>query len=184
MFFGSSETTKAPQDRSVERRAMVAEVIRVCEACFPSISIRLVDNVKVVNAQASQIRGALLIDLFGGLAFHPTVGRDALAFTLVHEAGHHFGRGPRIAPNVDMACDCAADRWAIAEGIPRLAKQNFSLDILAALTQLQAAAARFSEATGQPLPNCWCWDWGRRRQVLKAGKRIKPISSCAFVNNL
>jgi hypothetical protein len=182
MFFGSNQTKIVPQDRSGARHAMLTEVIQLCEVCFPSVSIRLIEGARAVNAQASRINGLRLVDLFGGLAFHPTVGRDALAFTLLHEIGHHRGRGPRIAPHSDLACDCAADRWAILEGAPKLARRNFSLNISVALTQLQRATAHLSVALDAPIPNCWCLDWDRRKKVLTGRKIVAPTSTCAFAD--
>lgn len=183
MFFDSPGLARGPQDRSEKRRALVNQVIGVCRDCFSSISIRLLEDVAVINAQASQIRGVALVDLFGGLAFHPAVGTDALAFSLLHEIGHHLGNGPRIAPNNDMACDCAADGWAIVEGLPRLAERNLLVNIPVALAQIQEAT-RLLTVTPEGLSsrNCWSSDWNRRRQVL-IDRGITSISRCTLTGS-
>ena len=84
-----------------------------------------------------------------------------------------------MAPNNNMACDCAADRWAIVEGIPTLARRNFSLSISAALTQLQKATAHLRAERSSSTSNCWCFDWNKRKGVLLSGATATVNSSCA-----
>lgn len=48
-----------------------------------------------VNAYASQSGKAWKVAMFGGLARHETITRDAMALVLCHEIGHHIGGAPK-----------------------------------------------------------------------------------------
>src|SRR6266436_7855491 len=98
MLFGASIASSTAQDRSSERWNFLKATIDAFQSCFPPITIRLLDHVAAVNAQASRFRGEAFVDIFGGFAFHPEVGADAFKFMLLHEIGHHLGAGPRITP--------------------------------------------------------------------------------------
>lgn len=48
-----------------------------------------------VNAYASQSGKAWKVAMFGGLARHETITKDAMALVVCHEIGHHIGGAPR-----------------------------------------------------------------------------------------
>lgn len=58
-----------------------------------------------VNAYARQSGGKWYISMFGGLARHQTITKDAFTLVACHEIGHHLGGAPRIGR-----------RWASNEG--------------------------------------------------------------------
>ena len=122
MLLGATSYLLESQDRSCARLALVNNTIKSVQACFPSVTIHLRDNISAVNAQAYRIAGERMVDLFGGLAFHPAIGPEALAFSLMHEVGHHLACGARMTPGSPLACDCAADRWAVLKGLPVLVR--------------------------------------------------------------
>ncbi len=182
MLFGASVTSSAIQDRSSERWALLRTTIEVVQSCFPSIVLRLLDHVPAVNAQASRFNGEACVDIFGGFAFHPEVGADALKFTLLHEIGHHFGGGPRMSAGSKLACDCAADSWAILQGLALLAERDVAVDVELAMSQLEKALSPSVDsirANQFQNENCWCWDWPRRKHHLSTGK--VPALQCCFM---
>jgi hypothetical protein len=179
MLLGATTETGVSQDRSCERRALLSNIIESIQSAFPSITIRLLNHVPAVNAQASCSGDERLVDIFGGLAFHPAVGADALYFSLLHEIGHHLGSGARMTPGCPLACDCAADRWAILQGLPEIAKNNTEVNAGLAMTQLEKAlpCPEPIETFRMRNENCWCWDWSRRKQHLSAGD-VPAVQTC------
>jgi len=57
-----------------------------------------------VNANATQNNRRWIVNLFGGLARHPSITVDGFALILCHEIGHHLGGAPKIS------------KWASSEG--------------------------------------------------------------------
>lgn len=49
-----------------------------------------------VNADASQQGKTWLINMYGGLARHPTINVEGFALVICHEGGHHLGGAPKI----------------------------------------------------------------------------------------
>jgi hypothetical protein len=179
MLLGATNCHLDLQDRSCARQALVNNTIESVQACFPSITIRLLDNVSAINAQASRITCERTVDLFAGLAFHPAIGAEALTFSLLHEVGHHLGCGARMTPASPLACDCAADRWAILEGLPALARINGNLDVGLAMAQLEnALPPRHESVEGSNPCDCWLWDWARRTTLYLTMAEIPAIERC------
>ena len=171
MFLDSVAPNVARQDRSRQRQALLDEAVSIFARCFPSVRYRVLGSVNVVNAQASVAPTQRLVDLFGGLAFHRSIGHDGLVWTLLHETGHHLGRGSRL-PWADMACECSADRWALTEGRKRLQTEGVAFDLFAALRQIELAA-RPGHAGRGAKPNataCGSMNWRKRKQALVEGK--------------
>ncbi len=180
MLLGGATATSVSQDRSCARWALLGRTIKFFESCFPSITIRLLDHVSAVNAQASRSDGERIVDIFGGLAFHPAVGPDALTFSLLHEIGHHLGCGARMTPGSPLACDCAADHWAILQGLPAVARNDIEVNVSLAMNELEKALPLRLDSI-EPFRlrnrNCWCWDWPRRKHYLSTGE-VPAVQSC------
>jgi hypothetical protein len=182
MLFGANIASSTAEDRSIERRNFLKTTIEAFQSCFPSVTIRLLEQVAAVNAQASCFGGEAIVDVFGGFAFHPEVGADAFKFMLLHEMGHHLGAGPRMTPGSKLACDCAADSWAILEGLASIARHNVELDVALAIKQLEKAlygSLNSLEATQFRDEKCWCFDWPRRKHLLCAAD-IPTIEHCSM----
>ena len=180
MLLGPSTTAAVSQDRSCAREALLTRTIENFSSCFPSITIRVLDYVSAVNAQASRSNGERIVDIFGGLAYHPALGVDALSFSLLHEIGHHLGEGARLTPGSRLACECAADRWVILDGLPTAARNNMDLDINHAMSQLERAIPTIQDANDASVSRnetCWCWDWVRRKYHLSSGD-VPDVSTC------
>src|SRR3954469_19520387 len=115
MIFDRPQQPMELQDRSVQRHSSVSRLLAIFQSSFSSVHYRLLESISAVNAQASFSNGRPLVDIFGGLAFHPAIRHDGLVFTLLHETGHHLSRGCKL-PWAAMACECAADGWATSDG--------------------------------------------------------------------
>ena len=140
MIFEQTQSILKRQDRTAQRLALVANVVDAFRKTFPSLTFRVLDRVTAVNAQASILDDVRFVDLWGGFAYHPAIGKDALVFTLLHETGHHFSKGCRSPWMPEIACDCAADFWAIKDGRAILRKNGCKFDLQSALRQIEVAA--------------------------------------------
>ena len=170
MIFEQPQCMFEKQDRSSPRRRLVAGLARVFRQTFPMLEFRILDRITAINAQASVCGGLRSVDVFGGLAFHPLVDRDALVFIYLHEAGHHLSGGCRHPCNAQIACDCAADSWAVTEGRSKLARNDCDFAMAAALTQLEVAAKLGERSrSGRDRGSCAYSHWRRRKKNLLAG---------------
>ncbi len=60
-----------------------------------------------VNANATRL-GGWMVNMYGGLARHPSITSDGFALVLCHEIGHHLGGAPKVRN--------LFNRWASNEG--------------------------------------------------------------------
>jgi hypothetical protein len=174
MIFDQPQQPIGQQDRSAQRLSSSAKLIAIFESTFSSVQYRILEQVSVVNAQASFSNGAHLVDIFGGLAFHPMIRHDGLVFTLLHETGHHLSDGCKLVkdcklPWAQLACECAADRWAITDGRNALWSNGVGFRLETALEQIEQAAA--PEAPKMPSKvaaqtGCWSMNWQKRKRTL------------------
>ena len=124
--------------RSDDRLSDIDTIFSEVTAAFPNIEYELDADSRTANAQAYVRVNARVVRLYGGLAFHPAIGIDALVFTLLHETGHHFAPGRRFANDPMLACDCSADQWAVTSGsetLQRISRRR--LNIAKALDDLE-----------------------------------------------
>lgn len=149
------------------RQALVSSLLEDFEKTFPTIEFTLVSEFGFLNAQALLLGSRRHVRLYGGLAFHKRLGKDVLAFALLHEAGHHLAPGCRLSLNPWLACECVSDLWAVNDGAAALRKQTgYSVNVLKAVEELD-------QVIGQPAePNhphaCWAFSWRRRKaSILK-----------------
>lgn len=179
MIFEQPRCNIENQDRSRGRRELIASLARAFRLTFPSLRFRVFDRIAAVNAQASVRDGRRSVDFFGGLAFHPAIDRDGLVFVYLHEAGHHLSKGCRHPCNPQIACDCAADCWAVTEGRAKLATSNCNFAVPAALTQLELAANLDGRSCSkQDSRHCGYSNWAKRKQNLL--KRLYIPQQCAL----
>jgi hypothetical protein len=167
MIFEQTRNTLENQDRSAGRRALVKKIIGIFQTNFPDLNFRILERVTAVNAQASILNNVRSVDLFGGFAYHPEIGHDALVFILLHETGHHLSPGCRLPWMQMLACDCAADFWAVTEGKAKLQKSNCRFAIEPALRQIETAAnLKSSAAKRVGRSRCSFLNWTRRKRRL------------------
>jgi hypothetical protein len=182
MVFEEARLPPDLQDRSSRRRAILEPVFRAARAAFRSIEFGIFDNISAINAQACISNGVRRVNVCGGLAYHPAIRHDALAFVLLHETGHHLSSACRMRWFPELACDCAADHWAITEGRRILKKFGCSFVLRNALEQIGVATAAVGNDDDAPSQNSHCssLNWSeRKRQII--GGAIKPRRKCMVV---
>jgi hypothetical protein len=177
MIFDQPQQPVEVQDRSAPRLSSLTKLIAIFEASFSSVHYRILESISAVNAQASFANGRHLVDIFGGLAFHPAIRHDGLVFTLLHETGHHLSAGCRL-PWAPLACECAADRWAATDGRQALAANGGNFRLEAALEQIeQATEPQAGKIRSRTPTNCWSMNWPKRKQALLDG-RAMVLQTC------
>lgn len=90
-------------------------VIDKVEAIYAPIVSNLGGKLKInrkwddatVNANATRL-GGWIVNMYGGLARHPSITEDGFALVLCHEIGHHLGGAPKVG--------MILNRWASNEG--------------------------------------------------------------------
>jgi hypothetical protein len=184
MIFEQPQCLIENQDRSSGRKALIVGLAHTFRMTFPVLKFRIFGKIAAINAQASVRNGVRSVDFFGGLAFHPAVDRDALVFIYLHEAGHHLSRGCRHPCNAQIACDCAADSWAVTEGAAKLARNNCEFVLPVALAELEVAANLVERpcskrALGRCAVSCWP---KRKKNLLRAIPTPKQCALGCFHN--
>ncbi len=96
-----------------EFNEVIAKFIALYEADFTARGAVLkVNNLwtnETVNASAEQTGNTWMINMYGGLARHEAITRDAFALVICHEGGHHLGGAPKYK-------GWFGDDWASNEG--------------------------------------------------------------------
>jgi hypothetical protein len=171
---------------SPNRGCMLERLALEFRNAFPGIEYEIDTQTRVVNAQAFCLGGARIVRLYGGLAYHPLVNEDALIFTLLHETGHHRAQGHRFAGNPSLACDCFADRWALAEGAGTLLhRSGRAMKFANAIDSLDELMMSINGSSEPPLgrsqqPTCWAGLWALRRSQLSCCSVLEPTGPCYF----
>jgi hypothetical protein len=174
MIFDQPQRVRGQQDRSADRIAQVSRLVSVFETSFPSVHYRVLDSVTAINAQASFANGACLVDIFGGLAFHPAIRHDGLVFMLLHETGHHMSTGCKL-PWAHLACECSADKWATADGRKALQEKGEKFLLEAALQEIEdAVGSQLQDAAPVIKISCWAMNWQKRKRTLLVGQTTIP----------
>ena len=122
MLFTSNSLELSDHRNCDERKELLQAIILDFAKAFPDLKFEIQADSRTINAQAIFRANIRIVRLYGGLAFHPLIGSDVLAFTLLHEVGHHLSSGGRLAFCKNVGCECAADRWAVTNGVSRLKK--------------------------------------------------------------
>jgi hypothetical protein len=154
---------------SPERQDLVGSLLDDFRHTFPTIEFSLIAEFRFLNAQALLLGSRRQVRLYGGLAFHIRLGRDALAFALLHETGHHLAIGSRLNWNPWLACECVSDLWAVNEGAAALREQTgYLVNIAKAIEELDQTIGRPSQPN--PSHDCWALSWiDRKTSILKRG---------------
>jgi hypothetical protein len=175
-----------------ERKGLLHAIILDFATAFPDIKFEIQAHSRTINAQAI-FRGSMrLVRLYGGLAFHPVVGSDVLVFALLHEVGHHLSSGGRLAFCNDLGCECAADRWAVTNGVSRLKKRTRrafhmekaigGLDALNAEKLNPQSAETTDPSRDDDLTVCWALNW-RKRKLHLAGAIPMPVIRRCYLSD-
>jgi hypothetical protein len=165
MLMSSLGKVGTPQDHSRDRCALLNRLFEITAEIFPNIELRIQEANPSFHAQAFVLGGRRIVTLLGGLAFNGRLQKDGLLFAILHEIGHHVAPGPRITPTDPLCCDCAADRWAIAEGRRLFSSRGMTLDIRSALNEIESALSALTPAYDLESERL-CFDWARRKAAL------------------
>ena len=124
LFSEQRSAAKLQRDSSGQRRSLLSDLVASFNSAFPAIQYQVFTELDLLNGQALVLGLDRIVRLYGGLALHPSVSRDGLAFALLHETGHHLAAGARLPWNPLMACECAADAWAYSVGREALGRSS------------------------------------------------------------
>ncbi len=188
MLFTTDSLEQSDHRYSDERNGLLQEIILDFAEAFPNLKFEIQAQSRTINAQAIFRAKTRIVRLYGGLAFHPLIGSDALAFTLLHEVGHHLSSGGRLAFCKNMGCECAADRWAVTKGMTRLKKGTGralqmekaieGLDALNARTLNREPAQTNKSNSEDGLTMCWALAWPKRKLHLTGLTPMPIIRRC------
>lgn len=176
MIFGELELSCPAIRTSRKRRSLLSAILASFARAFPGLTFQLVADSPVTNAQAVVLHRRRYVCLYGGLAFNPSAGQDAITFTLLHETGHHLARGCRLPWDPRLACECVADHWAVTQGINVLRTRGGTrITLAAAIRELNVIfAERINGRARRAITNgdgCWALQWSARRRNVLARRR-------------
>jgi hypothetical protein len=176
MLFSQSVTPTEKLLTSGRRERQLVGLLRSLGRQFPTILYELVPSPELLNAQALVLIGRRVVKLYGGLAFHPRLEMNTIAFVLLHETGHHLAAGSRLPWNPFLACECQADQWALRNGAVAGIGQ---VNIAKALSNLDALIPQHvSPVEGKGQGKCWTIDWQKRRSSLLANEMLPTTYKC------
>jgi hypothetical protein len=179
MLFANTACKPVPKGPALLlRRELLGDIVADFRRAFPDLLFEIDEASSTVNAQAIMRAGARIVRLYGGLAYHTAVGADGLVFMLLHEAGHHLAPGGRLALRADLACECAADRWALTRGAAQLRKQTGRIFAIAgAVSSLETLAGPPCGKKDGPKA-CWSMSWSRRKRILAGSDPVPAVRRC------
>jgi hypothetical protein len=173
--------------QSEGRQLLLDELFISFRMSFPRLEFQLVTDNSIINAQAISLGNKRYVRLYGGLAFHPFASRDAIAFLLLHEVGHHLARGCRLPWDPRLACECVADHWAATEGATvlrsvggayfRLKSALRQIDLILAKNGQSADELSCDNVKDMQRESCWALNWPKRWQNVIQRKALN-IATC------
>ncbi|MGY4178431.1 hypothetical protein ACVIHH_003722 [Bradyrhizobium sp. USDA 4518] len=174
------------KDDTVERCSLLSELLAAFQSSFPTIRYELFPELNLVNAQALLLRDQRVVRLYGGVALHPALGRDGLAFVLLHETGHHLAEGARYPWNPLIACECVADSWALRSGRVLLGNSvGWTLDVRKAAEEISSLYSSRTDITPcsshagvNDRRTCWAKSWHDRRESILTDRSIPFVHTC------
>lgn len=177
--------------RSKKRQALLDRILASFRVTFRELEFELDAENTTINAHALTFRGSRYVRLYGGLAFHPLVGRQLLIFILLHETGHHLARGCRLPWDPRLACECVSDHWAVTEGAAALrASDGTKLLLRSVVRQMDLLFKRCALHLNIPASfgrqGCWAFDWSSRKPSIAAKRPVHetlcPLSKKVLPN--
>jgi hypothetical protein len=183
----------AAMQTSTERWALLEALIGTFQRAFAGINFQLIAASPTINAQAIVLGQLPCVRIYGGLAFHPLLGSDAITFALLHETGHHLAAGSRQPWNPWIACECVADMWAANEGSTILEEATGQrLNIQRALESLDAIVGWAYYHEGQQNAavgahshdhrTCWALSWPKRKEAILSKPMMPFGSNCPLAD--
>jgi hypothetical protein len=172
--------------KTANRENLLETLLRDFRTTFPNLTFELQLDFPIINAQAFALEDRRIVTIYGGLALHPKLGPESLAFIILHEAGHHLARGCRSTRDRFLACECASDYWAVTVGTDTLLqKSGRRLRMRAALEELsqimsprQPSKGSYTKRTSTS--GCWARGWSLRSRALLERARPPTIKGCCI----
>jgi hypothetical protein len=154
------------------RRALLDRLLNDFRKAFPDLTFDLQLDFSIINAQAHTLGDKRVVTLYGGVALHPKLRAESLTFIILHETGHHLAKGCRSKRDPSLACECAADHWALTVGRNTLLKKSGRrLRLKVALEELdqvmgsgQSRRDRYTKKASTF--GCWAEGWFLRSRAL------------------
>jgi hypothetical protein len=172
--------------KAADRENILEILLYDFRKAFPDLTFELQLDFAIVNAQAIKLQDKPTVTIYGGLALHPRLGADSLTFILLHEAGHHLAEGCRSGRDPSLACECAADYWAVTVGTETLLqKSGRRLRMRVALEELnqvmsprQPSKGRYTKMTSTS--GCWAGGWFLRSRALLERVQSPTTARCCI----
>jgi hypothetical protein len=183
MLFSEQSCTFAlgQQDSSAQRHSLLAELLAAFQRTFPEVQYQIFPDLNLLNGQALILGNRRIVRLYGGLALHPVMGPDGLAFALLHETGHHLSIGARLPWNPLIACECVADYWALNLGRKMLSDSTgWTVNIPKALDEV-SGLLEVNEPEIMPKTerdSCWARHWNDRRASILEERSAPADRTC------
>jgi hypothetical protein len=173
-------------DSKPYRIALIDGMIVEFQTTFPEVQYESDLQSLTINAQAFCRGDQRVVRVYGGLALDPSLSVDALRFALLHETGHHRASGPRLATDPMLACECAADVWAVTSGVAILAQRtDRQIDLSKALSELGSLTNRMAVRTSTSInrrgQRCWYGSWSAREKRLREKLKLSLPPDCFFL---
>jgi len=180
MLFTNIPGNRLRAGRALRRRdELLRDILADFRRTFPELLFELDQASPTVNAQAIVRIDRRVVRIYGGLAYHAHVGVDGLIFTLLHETGHHLSSGGRLALREDLACECAADCWALTEGAARLKEETGRTFVIGeAIRSLDQLTQPCGGGTKADAKLCWSMNWSRRKRALAGPESARSVRRC------
>jgi hypothetical protein len=103
-----------------------------------------------VNASAEQEEGKWILNMFGGLARHKLMTKDAFAMVMCHEVGHHLGGFPVYKPNYWASNEGQSDYFAVMKCFRRVFGNDNHDWILSTMSIPDLVKEKCSQGFGNP----------------------------------
>ena len=179
---------EALEAKQANREGLLAGLLTDFRKTFPDLTFELQLDFSIINAQALRLANRQLVTIYGGLALHPRLGSDGLTLIVLHEVGHHLAEGCRSKRDPSLACECAADHWAVTTGMANLRmRTDRSLHMQVAVEELDAVVGprqptKGKYTKGNKSSGCWAGGWPSRRSALLARDRSPQRAGCCISN--
>lgn len=109
-----------------------------------------------VNASAEQEEGKWILNMFGGLARHKLMTKDAFAMVMCHEVGHHLGGFPLYKPNYWASNEGQSDYFAVTKCFRRVFGNDNHDWILTIMTIPELVKEKCAISFSNPQENLLC----------------------------
>jgi peptidase M48-like protein len=178
LFSDRLSEQEALEAKQAGRERLLEMLVADFRKTFPDLTFQVLLDSSMINAMASRLQDKRNVTVYGGLALHPRLAANSLAFILLHETGHHLAEGCRLVRDPALACECAADHWAATTGANLLQQRSgrcLRLDaavqeLSVIMTTRQKSNKRY--ARKHSTSACWAKTWTFRSTALL--KQTRP----------